>query len=70
MIRDNHNIAGLKIFNFEFKLTSYADDTTCFVKDEESIKEIIQTFDIFSKYVGLLLNTSKSEICGIGVKRG
>ena len=57
MIRDNQNITGLKVFNYEFKFTSYADDTTCFVKNVESIQEIIQTFDIFSKYFGLLLNT-------------
>jgi len=30
----------------------------------------LQTFDIFSKHSGLLLNKSKCEVCGIRVKRG
>ena len=70
MIRDNEHIQGIKLFNFEYKLTSYADDTTFFIKNEESVKEILKTFGIFSKFSGLNLNTSKCEIAGIGVKRG
>ena len=29
-----------------------------------------ETFDKFSEFSGLKLNSSKTEICGIGVKRG
>ena len=30
-IRSNKNIKGLKIFDYEFKLTSFADDVTCYL---------------------------------------
>ena len=70
MVRKNQAIKGINIFDFEYKLSAYADDATFFPKDESSISAILQTFDIFSKYSGLLLNKSKCEVCGIGVKRG
>ena len=51
-------------------LSAYADDTTFFVSDLNSILEIIKLFDEFSKFSGLKLNRSKCEVCGIGVKKG
>ena len=53
-----------------FKLTSYADDSTFFIEKVDSINEIFKTFDVFSKYSGLKINKSKCEIAGIGIKRG
>ena len=70
MIRSNPNIKGLKLCNFEYKLTAFADDTTFFCSDLNSAKLIIDNFGIFSKYSDLITNTDKCEICGIGVKRG
>ena len=58
------------INNIYMILSAYADNATFFPKNESSISAILQTFDIFSKYSGLLLNKSKCEVCGIGVKRG
>ena len=34
------------------------------------MSKVYKTFGIFSKYSGLKLNENKTEICGIGVKRG
>ena len=70
MIRNNPKVEGLNILGFEYLLTSYADDTTFFIKNEKSAIEIFNTFDIFSKYSGLNINKSKCEIAGIGVKNG
>ena len=70
MVRNNPKIQGLNILGFNYLLTSYADDTTFFIKDEKSAIEIFNTFDIFSKYSGLKINRSKCEIAGIGVKNG
>ena len=70
MVRNNPKVEGLNILGFEYLLTSYADDTTFFIKDEKSAIEIFNTFDIFSKYSGLSINKSKCEIAGIGVKNG
>ena len=69
MVRENPNINKLNIFDKNFLLTAYADDTTFFVSDIASVNEIIKSFNVFSKYSGLKLNTSKCEICGIGVKK-
>ena len=41
-----------------------------FVNDTRSIEELFLTFNKFSCYSGLKLNASKSEICGIGAKKG
>ena len=68
MVRENPNINKLNIFDKNFLLTAYADDTTFFVSDIASVNEIIKSFNVFSKYSGLKLNASKCEICGIGVK--
>ena len=68
MFRENPNINKHNIFDKNFHLTAYADDTTFFVSDIASVNEIIKSFDVFSKYSDLKLNKSKCEICGIGVK--
>ena len=70
MVRNNQSIKGMDILGKKFILTSYADDTTFFTQDLCSTKEILITFDIFSKYSGLSINKSKCEIAGIGTKNG
>ena len=70
MIRTNRSIKGVNICGHIFNIVAYADDATAFVNDLESARLLLKTFGIFSKYSGLQLNASKTEICGIGVKRG
>ena len=70
MVRKNPRINGIEIFGIKHLLTSYADDTSFFVKNESSVIEIFNCFDLFSKYAGLKINKSKCEIAGIGVKNG
>ena len=70
MIRTNENIKGISILEHVFKLSAYADDTTFFIKDISSVEELFHTFNRYSCYSGLRLNASKSEICGIGAKKG
>ena len=50
--------------------TAYADDTTFFLKDKESVKKVMNVFDTFSIYSGLKPNKSKCEIAGISVLKG
>ena len=50
-----------------FLYTAYADDTTFFLKDKESVKEVMNVFDTFPIYSGLKPNKSKCKIAGIGV---
>ena len=70
MIRNNPNIQDLDILGLIYLLTSYADDATFFTKDTNSVHEIFNTFNLFSKYSGLKANISKCEIAGIVVKNG
>ena len=66
----NDNISGLNIFENTFLYTAYADDTTFFLKDKKSVKELMKTFDIFSTFFGLKPNKSKCEIAGLGALKG
>ena len=70
MVRSDHSINKLRIFDFDFLLSAYADDTTFFVQDIDSIASIFTLFDNFSIYSGFKLNKSKCEVCGIGVLKG
>ena len=70
MIRENEDIKKLNIFDNEFLLSAYADDTTFFVQDLDSVNIILNCFSIFSSFSGLKLNLSKCEICGIGYLKG
>ena len=70
MVKENANLNPLKIFETDFLLTSYADDTTFFLKDLNSAKAIFKTFSTFTKFAGLKVNKSKCQIAGIGVKNG
>ena len=70
MVRSDDQINKLHIFDHDFLLTAYADDTTFFVRDLDSIRRIFYLFDIFSTFSGFKLNVSKCELCGIGVLKG
>ena len=51
-------------------LSAYADDTTFFVQDIESVNNIFELFHQFSSFSGFKLNHSKCELCGIGALKG
>ena len=52
----NENICG----------SHYADDSTYYVEDFESVKEIIKIYEKFAKISGLNIEISKSEILPLG----
>ena len=70
MIRSNVNIKGLNIFENEIKYIACADDTTLFLRDLRSFFELLSLFQIFESWSSLKLNLNKSELCGIGIKKG
>ena len=47
--RQDKTISGVKIFNKEFKVSQYADDTTAFVADLESAENLFKLLDAFQK---------------------
>ena len=69
-IKENKNIKGINIFDNIFLYSAYADDTTFFLSDEDSVIEVINAFHKFSLISGLKPNESKCEIGGIGVLKG
>ena len=49
-IRSNENIHGLKFFGYEFKLSAFADDVSYFLKDINSVKELLKLLEQSSKF--------------------
>ena len=70
LIQKNPHIKGLNIFHHCYLYSAYADGTTFFLKNVNSIKEMVNSFHIFSCFSGLRPNLSKGEIAGIGVLKG
>ena len=67
LIKANKRVKGINIFEHTYLYSAYVDDTTFFLRDKRSIKELINTLAAFSKYPGLKANHEKCEIAGIGV---
>jgi hypothetical protein len=68
-IRANQGIKGIKVGNTEIKVIQMADDMTSFLKDKDSLKEVLETLDKFKILAGLKLNFSKSEALWLGSAR-
>ena len=58
------------MFENTFLYTAYADDSTFFLKDKNSIKELLKTINYFSTLTGLKPNLSKCEVAGMGALKG
>ena len=65
-IRENEAIKGIIISNCEIKITQMADDTTCFVKDKISLKNLIDVFKEFEICSGLKINLDKTKAKTLG----
>ena len=69
-VKDNPKVKDLNIFKHEFLYTVYADDITFFLKDRNSIIEIMNELNIFSDFSGLKPYKTKCEITGISAVNG
>ena len=69
-VKNIPKVKGLNIFKHEFLYTTYADDTTFFLKDRTFIIELINELNTFSNSSGLKPNKKKCEIAGINVLNG
>ena len=65
-IRQDKNIKGLIFAGVEIKISQLADDTTCFIKDETSLKRLLDLFIIFEKGTGLGINIDKTNTRCLG----
>ena len=68
-IRQDKTISGIKIFDREFKISQYADDTTVFVSDLKSAENLFKLLNAFQKCSGLEINKSKTEGMWLGANR-
>ena len=59
-------IKGITIGNKEIKTSMYADDTTVFVNDTDSILHLLNMLEKFRSISGLQVNTSKTEALWLG----
>jgi len=65
-IRQDKTIQGIMVKNVEIKLTLFADDMTCFLKDINAYSRLCTTLKVFSLHSGLRINDDKTEVFGIG----
>ena len=56
LVKENARIKGLNIFDYRYLYSAYADGPTFFLKDVNSIKEMENSFHIFSRFSGLRPN--------------
>lgn len=68
-IRSNPNIKGLTFGGRELKLLQMADDTTCFVADGCSARQLLTLFNDFQVVSGLKVNLDKTEGVWLGPPR-
>ena len=64
LIKENPRINGSNIFNHCYIYSAYADDTSFFLnflKDVNSIKEMVNSFHIFSRFSGFRPNLSNQS---------
>ena len=69
-VKNKPKVEGLNVFKHELLYSTYADDTTFFLKDRKPIIQLIIELNTFSKFSGLKPNERKSETAGIGVLNG
>ena len=65
-LKNNKSIKGILVNNHEIKVTQYADDTTVFVRDRDSVVQLLDLLQNFSLLSGLEINTAKTEAMWLG----
>jgi hypothetical protein len=65
-IRNNTSIEGITFGAVEHKIFQFADDTTCTLKNENSITELFCLVDKFTQHSGLKLNVNKTIMIWLG----
>ena len=59
-IKKNPKIEGIRVGEREIKTTQYADDTTVFLKNSESMSVLLDLLEKFERCSGLKINCTKS----------
>ena len=59
--KNKSSVKGIEVNNHGIKIAQYADDTTVFVGDGESVLELLNFLEEVSSLSGLEINASKTE---------
>ena len=71
LIKKNEKTHGLDILHYRFLYSAYADDSTFFLRNIDSVMELARTFKEFLYFSDLSPNMFKCEIAAIGsLERG
>ena len=65
-LQKESNIKGIPVGKNEIKITQYADDTTVFLRDFESVSQLLKLLGDFKSVSGLEINTHKTEAMWLG----
>ena len=67
-IRQNDKIQVIKIEDEVVKISLFADDMTCSLRNKSSYEYLIFNLELFSRFSGLKLNEEKTEFFCLGVQ--
>ena len=59
---------GFLVNGEEIKVTLFADDMTCFLRDTNSYFQLLTSLQNFARFSGLYVNDEKTEIFAIGLQ--
>ena len=65
-IRNDNKIQGFRIGQETIKLSLFADDLTCFLRDKSSCTSLFDVLESFGECSGLKVNHEKTEILALG----
>ena len=65
-IRQESDVRGIKVFGQEIKLSQFADDTTLFNADIESLERALKIVGVLGRIAGLSLNVKKKKALWLG----
>ena len=68
-LQNDNSIKGVNIGKKEIKLSQFADDTTVFVSDQDSVSNLLKLLRKFKHASGLEINTTKTEAMWLGAWR-
>jgi hypothetical protein len=60
-LRKDNISSGVELGRTEKKLVLFADDTTFFLRDDNSLKSLLSILDQFGSFSSLKINLEKSE---------
>lgn len=66
LVRKSIQIRGIQVAQSSFKISQYADDSTFFLKDFQSMDALMVLLSRFTKFSGLAVNTTKSHLLLLG----